>query len=253
MTTRRHFLRLSTMTTFSSLVIPELVKAANQHIEQGVNSLAAKGQTILFQGDSITDAGRNRGRYYANDGGGMGGGYVHHTVTHLLGKYPEKNYRFYNRGISGHKVFQLADRWEDDCLQLRPDVLSVLIGVNDYWHTLDFGYEGTVEIYENDFRKLLASTKKELPEVQFIICEPFAVEGGSAISERWAAFHGYRHVAKAIAKDVGAVFIPFHSVFDEALKLAPAEYWCPDGVHPSMAGAYLMKEAWVAGFEKLNK
>ncbi|MEO1259381.1 MAG: SGNH/GDSL hydrolase family protein [Bacteroidota bacterium] len=253
MTTRRHFLRLSAMTSFSSAVIPDLVKAANQHFIPSGNEFSAKGPTILFQGDSITDAGRDRGRYYANEGSGMGGGYVHHIVTHLLGKYPKKDYHCYNRGISGHKVFQLADRWEDDCLQLQPDVLSLLIGVNDYWHTLDWGYNGTVETYENDLRKLLARTKKELPQIQLIIGEPFAVTGGSAINERWDAFHDYRHVCKAVANDMGAVFLPYHSIFEEALKVAPVDYWCPDGVHPSLAGAYLMKEAWLAGFGELGK
>ncbi len=246
MTTRRNFLRLSAVTTLSTTVVPALVKAANTHLNNKRILGPSKGQTILFQGDSITDAGRSRGNYYANASSGMGGGYVHHTVTHLLGKYPERDYKCYNRGISGHKVFQLADRWQDDCLNLRPDVLSILIGVNDFWHSLSNNYKGTVEVYENDFRKLLAGTVKEMPEVRLIIGEPFAVEGGTAISEKWEAFHAYRHAAKKIAKDFGAGFVPYHSIFEEALKLAPASYWCPDGVHPSLAGAYLMKEAWVS-------
>ena len=106
---------------------------------------------ILFQGDSITDAGRNRGRYYANDGYGMGNGYVSFTVKHLLGTQPQKNIKCYNRGISGHKVHQLADRWDDDCLNLKPDVMSILIGVNDYWHTLTHGYTGDINRYKNDY------------------------------------------------------------------------------------------------------
>ncbi len=247
MSTRRNFLRLSALTTLTATIIPDMVQAANKHLPTSLSANLAKGSTILFQGDSITDAGRDRGNYYANNSSGMGNGYVHHIVTHLLGKYPEKDYRCYNRGISGHKVFQLAGRWDDDCLQLKPDVLSILIGVNDYWHTLSWGYKGTVEVYENDLKKLLERTKNELPDVKLIIGEPFAVPGGTAINEKWAAFHDYRHVAKRIAKDFGAVFLPYHSIFEEALKVAPVSYWCPDGVHPSLAGAYLMKEAWVEG------
>ena len=166
-------------------------------------------------------------------------------ATQLLGTMPVKNLRIYNRGISGHKVFQLADRWDDDCLQLRPDVLSILIGVNDFWHTLSSGYTGTVQTYETDFRKLLERTKKELPATRLIICEPFAVAGGTAITDKWKDFEGYRIAAKKLAGEFGASFVPFQTVFDEALKLAPASYWCPDGVHPSLAGAYLMKEAWL--------
>jgi len=250
MTTRRSFLHLAALTTLTSTTVPGLVKAANQHLGENPPLANAKGQTVLFQGDSITDGGRNRGYYYPNQGAGMGGGYVHHTVTHLLGKYPDRDYKFYNRGISGNKVFEMADRWQDDCLNLRPDVLSILIGVNDYWHTLDLGYKGTVEVYERDFRKLLDQTKKELPEVKLIIGEPYAIKGGTAIDGRWEPFHAYRHAAKNIAKDYGAVFIPYHSIFDEALKLAPASYWSPDGVHPSLAGSYLMKEGWIAGNEQ---
>ena len=250
MTTRRKFLRLSAISTLTASIIPDLVQAANQHLDLKKMNLA-EGQTILFQGDSITDAGRERGRYYANDASGMGSGYAHHIVTHLLGKYPEKNYRFYNRGISGNKVFQLADRWEEDCLQLQPDVLSILIGVNDYWHKLDWGYKGTVETYKKDLNKLLERTKKHLPEVRLIIGEPFAVKGGSAINERWGAFHDYRKVAKQIAEEHDAIFLPYHSIFEKALEMAPVSYWCPDGVHPSLAGAYLMKEAWVEGFKQL--
>ena len=104
--------------------------------------------TILFQGDSITDAGRDRSRYYANDARGMGGGYVRLIATQLLAQHPADEIRCYNRGISGNKVHQLAARWQDDCLQLRPQVLSILIGVNDFWHTLSSGYTGTPEIFD---------------------------------------------------------------------------------------------------------
>ena len=253
MTTRRNFLRFSALTTFTSIVVPDLIQANNSHLTHSPTENLAAGTTILFQGDSITDAGRNRGDYYANQASGMGGGYVHHIVTHLLGNYPEKGYQCYNRGISGHKVFQLADRWKDDCLRLKPDVLSILIGVNDFWHTIDWGYQGTVDVYEKDLRELLDRTKKELPQVQLLIGEPFAVTGGTAINEKWQAFHAYRRAARRIAEDFNAIFLPYQSIFSEALKLAPVSYWCPDGVHPSLAGAYLMKEAWLAGFAKIDK
>lgn len=247
MPNRRDFLRNATLAAFASTGIPAIVEAANPQ-----PILMADGPegalTILFQGDSITDAGRDKGSYYANNAAGMGQGYVHHTVTQLLGTMPQRQLRCYNRGISGHKVFQLADRWNDDCIQLRPDVLSILIGVNDYWHTLSGGYAGTVQTYEADYRKLLERTKKELPTTRLIICEPFAVAGGTAINEKWKDFEGYRVVAKTLAKEFGAAFVPFQAVFDEALKIAPASYWCPDGVHPSLAGAWLMKEAWLKGF-----
>lgn len=247
--TRRTFLKELSLTALGATVIPQLVQAHNPEV---FHSLADEASPIvLFQGDSITDAGRSKDQYYANQAGGMGTGYVLQTVGQLLGKHPAKNFRCYNRGISGHKVFQLAGRWDDDCLNLKPDVLSILIGVNDYWHTLSGNYDGTVEVYESDYRQLLDRTKKALPKVRLIIGEPFAVAGGRAINERWEAFHAYRAAAKKIAKDYDAVFLPYHSVFEEALKTASVEYWCPDGVHPSIAGAHLMAATWMEGFGKL--
>ncbi len=197
------------------------------------------GTKIIFQGDSITDAGRNRGRYYANDGWGMGNGYVSYVVKHLLGNHPQKNLKFYNRGISGNKVHQLAARWEDDCLNLHPDVLSILIGVNDFWHTLTGGYTGDLKVYKNDYDALLVRTKDALPNIKLIIAEPFVLKEGTAIKEAdWLPmFDEYRAASKALADKYGALFIPLQSIFDSALAQNDTSYWCPDGVHPSMAGA----------------
>ena len=209
--------------------------------------------TVLFQGDSITDAGRDRGRYYANDGRGMGGGYVKHIVTEVLGLNPSGKFRFYNRGISGNKVFQLAHRWNDDCMNLKPDVLSILIGVNDFWHTLSHGYDGTARIYERDLRDLIHRTLEDLPDCKLIIGEPFVLPEGSAIKpDRWKSeFPAYQAAAKMIANDFDAAFIPYQQVFDQALSFAGTDYWCPDGVHPSMAGNYLMANAWLEAFYSL--
>jgi len=242
---RRKFLSQSAI---GLVGIPAIVQAANP--QQIFDAFSAEKTTILFQGDSITDAGRKRDHYYANDAYGMGLGYVHQIVTTLLGKHPTKNLKCYNRGISGHKVFQLANRWEEDCLQLQPDVLSILIGVNDFWHTLDWGYKGTVEVYEKDLSALLDRTKKALPNLKLIIAEPFVLRGTAIVEEKWyPAFAAYQKAAKSIATDYGAAFIPLQSIFDKALEIAPVSYWCPDGVHPSLAGAHLMAEAWLAALE----
>jgi len=245
MNNRRDFLKKATATALGASIIGTPKALA-------FNKAVPDNLTILMQGDSITDAGRSRGDYYANSGGGMGRGYVYQIVADMLGSSPEKGYRFYNRGISGNKVYQLANRWEDDCMQLEPDVLSILIGVNDFWHTLSGNYAGTSETYEMDFRKLLDQTVKALPNLKLIIGEPFAVKGGSAITESWyPVFDDYRSIAKQVAKDYNAQFVPYQNVFDNALEVAPVSYWCPDGVHPSMAGAYLMKEAWISQFNKM--
>jgi len=204
---------------------------------------------IVFQGDSVTDSSRNREQQGFNDPAGLGGGYAGMAVGQLLGQMPENHWECYNRGVSGHKVFQLADRWQADCLALRPDVLSILIGVNDFWHTLSHGYDGTVATYEQDYRALLDRTRVDLPDVILIIGEPFAVTGGTALSEAWyPAYAAYREAAKRIAEDYGATWIAYQSIFDEALMRAPVEHWCPDGVHPAPAGNYLMAQAWLDAF-----
>ena len=203
---------------------------------------------IVFQGDSITDAGRSRDDQQPNQAHSLGRGYAALAAAHVLGEYPEARWRCYNRGISGDKIPQLDARWDADCLDLEPDVLSILVGVNDFWHTLTHGYEGTAASYEEGYRALLDRTRDALPDVSLIIGEPFAVSGGSAIGEAWGAFGAYRAAARRVADDYDAVWIPYQSLFDEALESAPVDYWAPDGVHPSPAGNERMAQAWIEAF-----
>jgi lysophospholipase L1-like esterase len=164
----------------------------------------------------------------------------------LLEKYASLNLKVFNKGISGNKVFQLADRWDTDCLSLKPDILSILIGVNDIWHKLNGQYNGTVEVYRHDYIALLERTKNALPDVKLIICEPFAVPGVKAVDDKWyPEFYSYQKAARDIADQFDATFIPYQKVFDEAQKQAPGAYWTGDGVHPTLAGAQLMAQAWL--------
>src|SRR5688500_2453100 len=126
-------------------------------------------QTILFQGDSITDASRNRTVAEPNVARALGTGYPLLIASDLLRERPERGYRFVNRGISGNKVPDLAQRWSSDALALAPDILSILIGVNDYWHHLLNGYPGTVKDYEDGYSALLELTRRELPQVRLVI------------------------------------------------------------------------------------
>ncbi|MGQ8335087.1 SGNH/GDSL hydrolase family protein [Sunxiuqinia sp. A32] len=217
-----------------------------QDKEDGGYALINDNDTILFQGDSITDAGRNRNAQLPNDARSFGGGYALMAAASLLEQLPEKNLTIYNRGISGNKVYQLRDRWVEDCIDLKPNVLSILIGVNDYWHKRNNQYDGTVEVYKEDFRALLKRTKEELPGIKLVICEPFSLTGGSAIQGNWQEeFEPYRQAAKAIADEFQTLWVPYQQIFDVACKHAPATYWSGDGVHPSMAGAQLMAQAWL--------
>jgi len=133
-----------------------------------------------------------------------------------------------------------------DCLDLKPTVLSILVGVNDFWHTLVNGYTGTVKTYRDDYDKLLDRTRQKLPDVKFIVGEPYAVIGVKAVTDKWyPAFNEYRQAAKELADKYNAAFIPYQAIYDKAQKSAPGSYWTADGVHPSLAGAALMAEAWL--------
>jgi len=242
---RRNFITNTAIGTLASIAIPDIVTAAVAKSAAKKINLNAN-DVILFQGDSITDWGRNKADTTPNSFQMLGNGYTYLASADLLLKNPEKNLKIYNKGISGNKVFQLADRWETDCLAIKPNVLSIMIGVNDFWHTLTNGYKGTIDTYRTDFKKLLDRTKQALPDVQLIIGEPFAVKGVKAVDDKWyPAFNDYRAASKQIAADFSAAFIPYQSIFDKAIKSAPGSYWTTDGVHPSVAGANLMAQAWL--------
>ena len=204
-----------------------------------------KNHNILFQGDSITDAGRDKKNQVPNQQKAFGRGYAWMAASNLLVGQPELGLTIHNRGISGNKVHQLADRWERDCLELKPDILSILIGVNDIWHGLNGKYKGTVETYEKDFLALMERTHKALPNTKFVICEPFVLKCG-AVNDKWfPEFDKYRASARKVADQNGAVFVPFQSMFDQAVKYAPPAHWAGDGVHPSPHGASLMAHFWL--------
>ncbi len=204
------------------------------------------GATILFQGDSITDAGRDRKTEgSANNPSMLGRGYPFHLAGQLLADHASLGLKIYNRGISGNKVPDLEARWQKDCLDLKPALLSVLIGVNDLWHKLGGKYDGTPEVYRDGFAALLAKTKEALPGVTLVICEPFVLRCG-AVNDTWfPEFETRRAFAAEVAKGAGAIWVPFQEAFAAAVKAGtePA-YWAADGVHPTQAGHGLMAKVW---------
>ncbi len=201
---------------------------------------------ILFQGDSITDAGRNRDCAAANDAGGLGRGYVFFAASMLLAKHSDKNLQVHNRGNSGNKVWQLEERWQVDCLALEPNVLSVLIGVNDTWHgQKDPELRVPLDVYEQTYRKLLDDAKAAKPDLRIVICEPFTLKVGAVTDSWFPEIDQRREIAKRIADDYAATFVPFQSLFDKLAEQAPMAYWLRDGVHPTIAGHMQMAWAWM--------
>lgn len=247
---RRNFLRKTAIGSAGLAAIPEILSASmtsseNAKRKKALDSLP-NDAIILFQGDSITDAGREKEKEEANSARSFGYGYALLAASAVLNEKAAKNFSIYNRGISGNKVYQLAERWQKDCFDLNPAMLSILVGVNDFWHKLNGKYNGTIEKFETDYRQLLTLTTKMIPNIQLVICEPFAVKGCPAVDDRWfPEFDLYRSATKKLAGEFNALFIPYQSIFDEAQKHAPGKYWTADGVHPTMAGASLMAEAWL--------
>jgi lysophospholipase L1-like esterase len=199
---------------------------------------------ILFQGDSITDAGRDRRVAGENSAPALGGGYPLIAASHMLRAHPDSALRVFNRGVSGDKVPALQARWETDTIALKPDILSILVGVNDLWHKLSGGYAGTVADFESGYSDLLGDSRRALPSVRFVILEPFVLVTGAVDGKWFPEFDERRAAAARAAKRWDATFIPLQSMFTQLAKSAPSSYWLADGVHPTIAGHAAIADRW---------
>ena len=202
-------------------------------------------KTIVFQGDSITDAGCSKDYDKLLPNEGMGSGYAFMTMAALRMTEPEKNWQMFNRGISGNRIVDLYARWKRDALNLKPDILSILVGVNDTWH--EYPRRNGVEVprYAQFYRMLLEWTKQVLPETKLVLLEPFVLPFG-AVQPNWIPeMDARRVVVKELAEEFKTIFIPTQTILNNALKLAPQEYWLNDGVHPTAAGHALISRAWI--------
>jgi len=185
---------------------------------------------ILFQGDSITDGnwGRNLDLNHI-----LGHGYVFIIGAMLNARHPERNLTFINRGISGNTVRDLQDRWKADALDLNPDYLSILIGINDA------GKGITPEDYELSYDKLLSDTVAVLPGIRLILGEPFQFPGDSDDMKK------RQKIVARLSVKYHAALVKYQHIFDNACAQAPAKYWIWDGIHPTCAGHQLMADEWM--------
>jgi lysophospholipase L1-like esterase len=220
-------------------LLPEAARAAARLADP------PQGLTVLFQGDSITDCGRVRGAAEPNRADALGNGYPLLIASALLEAHPDRGLRFFNRGVSGDKVPQLDARWQADALDLRPDVVSVLVGVNDYWHTLNGSYAGTVQDYESGYAALLERTRSALPGVRLIVVEPFVLRAGVVTDAWFPEFDRRREAAARVARAEDATFLSAHQMFERLVRRAPPAYWAGDGVHPTLAGHAAIANRWL--------
>lgn len=208
---------------------------------------------ILFFGDSITDANRNREGDFNLSNYGLG--YVRSVAGTLMHKAPDK-YEIINRGISGNRVVDLYSRIKIDCWNLEPDVLNVLIGVNDVWH--EIAAKNGVEIgrFENVYRIMLKETKERLPNTRIILCEPFILKG-KATQEKYDEFlavKGYAKIVKKLAEEFNCCFLPLQEKIDAFAEKYGVEACLTDGVHPAVGGAQLIADEWLKLFkEQIDK
>jgi lysophospholipase L1-like esterase len=191
----------------------------------------APGARILFQGDSITDG--NRGRS-ADPNHILGHGYVFIIAAKYGAAFPELKLDFLNRGVSGNTVLDLEKRWQKDTLELKPDMLSILIGVNDE------GRRVPLDQYEQVYDRIIVQAKAANPKLKLVLCAPFVKPTGN-ISE---GIRQRQEVVAKLARKHGAALVQLQPVFDEAAKRAPADYWIWDNVHPTYRGHQLMADEW---------
>ena len=204
---------------------------------------------ILFQGDSITDCGRDW-----NNDGQLGRGYAH-LVSATLGFSEPNEHTFINKGISGNRVVDLYARIKRDIINYKPDVMSILIGVNDVWHELGDSPNGVdADKFFKIYSMLIEEVKEALPNIKIMILEPFVLEACST-TENWEFFKTETkkraEMARKIAEKYNLPFIELQKGFDELAKLAPNSYWLGDGVHPTSAGHEFIKNEWLKAYDKL--
>lgn len=195
-------------------------------------------QTIVFIGDSITDTDRNNPAYRP-----FGYGYVHFVANMLLAKYPEFNLNIVNTGIHGNTVRSLKTRWEKDCIEHKPDILSILIGVNDLWrqHAEPDRLPEAVypDEYELTYKRLLSRTAEQC-NCRIVLMEPFMFCSDRE-NQMFKGLRTYIDVVHKLAEEFGALLVPLQNRIDEQIKRVPPEKWSADSVHP-----YVWVHAWIA-------
>jgi acyl-CoA thioesterase-1 len=205
-----------------------------------MTSLIEDNTVILFQGDSITDAGRGR----TNDAE-LGHGYAAMAAAWFSARYPEKRVRFLNRGISGNRVKDLRARWQHDCLNLKPTWVSIMIGINDTWRRYDSHDPTSTEAYECDYRAILTDVRDKL-DAHIIVMEPFMLPIPPDRDAWRVDLDPKIAVARKLAREFDAVFVPLDGVFAEAATRREMSFWLPDGVHPTPVGHALIAQAWLS-------
>lgn len=198
------------------------------------------GAVVLFQGDSITDAGRSR----ENDAM-LGGGYAAMLAAQIGARFPERQIQFLNRGISGNRAANLEARWQKDCIDLKPDWVSIMIGINDTWRAFDSGDPTSTADYAASYRRILEQVRDQLG-ARLILIEPFVLPHPED-RKRWRDDLNPRiDAVRELAREFGAILVPMDGIFAAACCRREPAFWAGDGVHPSPAGHALIARSWLS-------
>jgi len=201
--------------------------------------LIEENAVVLFQGDSITDAGRNR-----EVEGSLGGGYANMAGAWFQAKYPFMNVRFINRGMGGHRVRDLQGRWDEDCINLQPTWVSIMIGINDTWMCYGANDPTSHEEFEASYRDILTRTKRQT-KAKIILIEQFVLP----IPEdriQWRGDLGPKiDIVRKLAREFADAFVPMDGIFANAMVHRPPVFWAMDGIHPLDAGHALIARSWL--------
>jgi lysophospholipase L1-like esterase len=207
--------------------------------------LIEDGATVLFQGDSITDAGRDRQVHHH-----LGYGYAMLAASWFQALYPEKDVHFLNRGIGGDRTGDLRRRWQADCLDLQPTWVSIMIGINDTWRRYDREDPTSVEAFEENYRALLEDVTAK-PGVRLILLEPFVVPVPADRMLWREDLDPKIAVVRQLAREFHAILVPLDGIFAQASALREPAFWAGDGVHPSNAGHALIAQSWLRAVKAL--
>lgn len=208
------------------------------------DSLIRRGDTVLFQGDSITNAFRMPDEI--NDAYQMGAGYAMICAGRLRADRPTDGVTCLNRGVSGDALPALGHRWQADCLDLKPDVLSLLIGINDHLQSADGGGGTTAARFAEAYAGLIDQTRAALPGLRLVLLEPFALPAGELTGERVEDVRRRADAVRAVAERVDARFVGIQAALDRAARITGPGYWLYDGIHPTAAGHALIADHWLA-------
>lgn len=202
--------------------------------------LIEKNSLVLLQGDSVTDAQRD----YTDDCN-MGFGYANILTAMMKALHPEANIRFLNRGISGNRVRDLTSRWDTDCLDIQPDWLSILIGINDCWRRYDSNDPTTAQAFYEEYRRLLARTRETLPQTKIILMDPFVLHINPERASWREDLDPKIQAVRTLAAEFKTMYIPLDGIFASASIQTSPDVWADDGVHPTQAGSALIGTAWL--------